>query len=964
MVKAALAVFLALWTPVQAAEPAFDALAHLLHEYAGPVDAAAAQAVEAEAPAGERLAQVSADLALMAEGFELFRAAEHSEAALAHLPDHVVPELRPFFKDRDASLRTIYRTLAVTDYTWASRFPEPPCGPRERRASLLAAGDRLFAGENGELSPWLARLLGPAAVGKSAADALDRASAKSDLSPRDYELLRAKAAKITAALRSEKAAGSERARLYCLRAEVHEALAAAHAVSAAPITASAASGSAADSVVLLAWIADGYAPRAVGAGVMVETAMGPRLLTDERLRAGGQGRLIAIARGKDGGPGPTYPVAIEPASGLVMVGTIPDAPIPALRLASDKAAQGDLVRALGHMRQTGLWTLSQGLVTDARDFSFASDAIIGTDMLGSPLLNASGEVVGLVVLGDGAPVALHLATLRAALARTAPAPVEYAVPAPGGTSSVLTTARPIVGDLHGADGMAIEAGLPSTLGGVNWEGGGGVGNWRPSMSGGRPRSYSGYSSRSSSYSSSDSGGAEIGRALGEALAPLIEALIFRGIPALFRKIGSLFKSKPKSGGSSGSSTVKARAPEKPKEAEKPNPKEPLKVSGIKLTIDRAEALQNETVLLIAELTFTGEEGSKAGHLVDFSRGLPTNAVFLEGPSARSNASGTAFARFVIKHDGKTESFSDLEDEERRMSGEDVVAPLHAEPAPGAKGADAAKGHARRAFSSLSEEAEPEIGDSSDTDSQAVNASVSAGVPTPGVLWSGKIGASAGGLNDDGDFKLLSGRCPSGAAMQAYDPENVAPGEPAKGDMVDSLNEESCREIEFKALHHCAGKNSACLEAKRKELGYLTLGCDILQAAPPTLDFGSSPQWMPKPKRPLKYRCVRPQGKSRGGDGRSGAYFSAPGGAGEGASAKPSFTPDEVGLLRKFFGADMKGALERLKNFLIPDKLSEQTLAKYQRVAESQIERGMDKNGVQKMRLELVRRAITAMRNGK
>lgn len=76
-VRLILAALLAFWTPLaQAAEPSFDALSHLLHNYAGPVDEkAAAAAPETDVPpeTGARLAKIQADLSLMAEGLEAFR---------------------------------------------------------------------------------------------------------------------------------------------------------------------------------------------------------------------------------------------------------------------------------------------------------------------------------------------------------------------------------------------------------------------------------------------------------------------------------------------------------------------------------------------------------------------------------------------------------------------------------------------------------------------------------------------------------------------------------------------------------------------------------------------------------------------------------------------------------------------------------------------------------------------------
>ena len=104
LLRLILVTLIGFWTPfVQAAEPSFDALSHLLHTYAGPVDEKAAEAAAEDSPpdSGARLAQIQSDLSLMAEGLEAFRHPSHTQHALQDLPDHIVPELRPFFKNRD-----------------------------------------------------------------------------------------------------------------------------------------------------------------------------------------------------------------------------------------------------------------------------------------------------------------------------------------------------------------------------------------------------------------------------------------------------------------------------------------------------------------------------------------------------------------------------------------------------------------------------------------------------------------------------------------------------------------------------------------------------------------------------------------------------------------------------------------------------------------------------------------------
>lgn len=660
-----LSALIAFWTPlVQAGEPSFDALSHLLHTYAGPVDEKAAEAApEAEVPpeSGARLAKIQSDLSLLAEGFETFRHPSHAQRALKDLPDHIIPELRPFFKDRDSTLDTVYRTLAVTDYTWALRFPEPTCDPRSRRRSLLASRDGLFTDpKSGDLSPWLSRLLGPSAGGRTAEEALDRASSKQGLSARDYELVRVKVAKITEALNSEKAVGTERAKLYCLRAEAYETLASAHQaaqegpIQAARGTAAADAPDKESSSVLLIAIEEGPNRfRAVGAGVMVETPHGPKVLTDARLMpAEGEDKasLRGFARAKDGAlekPRVLFVERADQASG-VMVGRLQEGDgIPALKIAQGPAARRDFFHAIGHMGASGAWTVSQGLVTETGDGTFASDAILGPDMLGSPLLNDAGEVVGLVVLspGAGAPVAVNVEHLRRVADGNQPAAkdLEFLAARQTGSGSLLTTAMPLVGEMSIPGGGAIEAGLPMSSGGVNWGGGGGVGNWRPKSSAGPPSGYSrSYSAPSSSYGSGKSAGTEIG----EALAPLVEALIFKGIPALFRKIGGLFTPKAKAA-TTNTSTAKVAQKATPPP---PVKKDPLILTGLTLEATPDRGAPGQVVTLTARLTLSDPQASKANIPVSFKAKPETLVRFAGAPRAKTDASGMATTTVTLRRD--------------------------------------------------------------------------------------------------------------------------------------------------------------------------------------------------------------------------------------------------------------------------------------------------------------------------
>lgn len=667
-----LAVLLALAPiPAEAREPVFDALSHLLHEYSGPVDHKAAEAAAgAEAPPGAKLAQVQADLSLMAEGFEAFRHPSHAEQALKTLPDKIVPELRPFFKDRDSSLDALYRTLAVTDYTWAARFPEPPCDPNARRRALLSGKDGLFTDpKTGLLSGWLARLLGPAAYGRGAEEALDRASSKSAVTERDYELLRLKVRKIAEALESEKAVGAARSRLYCARAQAYEDLASAHrSAGEGPVLAASGLGKTpvvdrgAASVLLMAIEEGPDQYRSLGAGVLVDTGKGPRVLTDARVvpeRSEGKASLRAFARPADGktlgSPLLFFVEKVDQKSG-VMVGRLEGGEnIPALKLAAAAPVQDDLVFAIGHMSGAGAWTVIQGLVTAAGKGAFASDALLGPDMLGGPLLNEHGEVAGLAVLPAGAasPAAVAAERLRQLLEDVSPASASSEIEFPEshsrGSASVLTAAMPIFGAGLTAPGAKPVEASQYIYSQTQW---GAVRGKCMANCGG------GSSSGGSSYggTSSNSGGAEIGQALAQALVPVVEALIFKGIPALFRGIGSLI-SKPKTapaaappGRTTAREPVKIPAPVRAPVKAPEKPKEPAKLTGLTLEAVPSSAAPGEKVTLTARVSLSDPEASKAGIIVGFKATPETLVRFDGNPQAKTNHSGVATIVATLRRD--------------------------------------------------------------------------------------------------------------------------------------------------------------------------------------------------------------------------------------------------------------------------------------------------------------------------
>ncbi|MDD5630339.1 MAG: hypothetical protein PHU21_14840, partial [Elusimicrobia bacterium] len=85
----------------RSAEPSADPIQILLQDY--------------PRERGEGLARAEPDLVLIAESFEAFRAPIHAERSREAAAERIAPELRPFFKDRDTILDTVYRTLAVAD---------------------------------------------------------------------------------------------------------------------------------------------------------------------------------------------------------------------------------------------------------------------------------------------------------------------------------------------------------------------------------------------------------------------------------------------------------------------------------------------------------------------------------------------------------------------------------------------------------------------------------------------------------------------------------------------------------------------------------------------------------------------------------------------------------------------------------------------------------------------------------
>ena len=440
--------------PALAAEaPRPDPLAVLITQLSAPSDEKAASAASPSPDEnGARLAKIQASLTVAAAGFEALRAPAHAAAAKDALADETDPALRPFLKNRDASLDAVYRTMAVVDYTWALRFPKPACAPSERRAALLKSGDGLFVDPDiGSLSPWMARLMGPASFGQAPEEALDQAASPTKLTPSAYEKLRVRASQLTETLSAGKAAGADRAAIYCERADDYEQLARSHRAESGPTLASRSTGNddlaaAAGSVFLLA-APEGNDYVVLGAGFLVRTAHGPKLVTDASIVRGRRNIFAFSHPETEGALGRPYTVRVERAAsgaGSAVASLGEESGAPALALADASPAADELVNGLGPLRLAGPWSVTQGLVTRVGSATFSSDAELSAEMAGSPVLNDRGEVAGLMIRRGNEVSALKVEKLRAFLdAGPAESSEEFLASGNSGSASLLTEARSV-----------------------------------------------------------------------------------------------------------------------------------------------------------------------------------------------------------------------------------------------------------------------------------------------------------------------------------------------------------------------------------------------------------------------------------------------------------------------------------------------------------------------------------------
>lgn len=626
----ALAALLAFQPVVQAAE--LSPVEHLLTRVV-PQDEAALASQGPEK--GERLAKLQSDLALVAEGLEGFASEEDAHSSLKRLKNSVEVSAQGQFKDRNSALDAVYRALAIVDYTWAKRLPDAPCSANDARARLLTSD---------ALSSWIASLLGPNTATGSAASALDDASAKTASSVRDYALLRAKIHRMSETLAIDKASGAARASLYCKRAQAYEALSAGIRT-AGPIMASRSSGrDDRDGVFVLA--------RKTAAGIEVlgaATAVEGSVVTDSRLTV--DEGLVILRRGQYG----MIPARVERRdAGLALLSV--DVPVKGYELADNAPAKDDLIHAIAHLERTGAWTETSGLVTSVDANFFQTDAVADVGMVGGAALMVDGRLAGVFVLRRGRvrgqvlewPVAVSAPALRAWLKggeltmSSVPAEIEEA-----GTTSILTASRSLAESLA-PGGHTIEAGYAFSEGGIN----------------ARCVANCDDAAPSSSYGSN--GGAELGQALGKAMAPLVEALIFRGIPALFRGIGSLFKSKPR--------TQKfqpiVRQPEAVQSApvairKEPEPK-PLKIECHLTPVGVPASMTTETVEVKVRLSCDDRNSPQkvelGGRVISFSLAWKGKKAEYEAIESVTDANGFASFSFFIDNPAANaaRSFNDLD----------------------------------------------------------------------------------------------------------------------------------------------------------------------------------------------------------------------------------------------------------------------------------------------------------------
>ncbi|MBI5247810.1 MAG: trypsin-like peptidase domain-containing protein [Elusimicrobia bacterium] len=728
--RATLVLLLAASLPIRA-ETTSDPLWSLLASAVLPADEAAAREA-GDGSDAKGLAGLQADLQLLSEGLESFRDEAQVKVSLVRLEPRVAPAIRPYFRDRATSLRTIYRTLAVVDYTWAKRFPEPPCEPERARRRLLVSDDGLFCNADGTSAPWLVSLLGSGAAGKSAEAALDKASAKKKLDEAAYALRRAQIRRLTLALASDKAVGAARSKLYCARADAFEDLAESQVPLASHVLASRASGPAPEAAV---YFVDG-ARRAAATLLRVNGEF--VLLTDARAVEG-----IDRAKLRSRSEEQTAAVLRRDATlGLAILSFSGEKKTPALVLSKNNPSKNDLVSAIGHDDVAGHWTKTSGLVTKAGAVSFQTDAAISAGFTGGPVLDGAGEVAGVLVsrAADVEEKRWPVAVPAQTLARWLDGPIELSVSEEtienAGTAAILTKAGP--------------SGLTETgLGAWN------IGSLPPPP--GEPRSVCvsrcGGGSSYSGSSSYSSGGEELGQALGQ----LGAQLILKGLPALFQGIGKLFSKKPKA--SAVDQLVDNRRRSPPTETPKPPP-DPLKPSSLSLSVSRTSLAQGEEVEAVATVGFTGKDGGRSGHSVSFTV-VPGGK--LNCPPGATDAGGIARVKcqaIIIEGD---RTFDALQDETRRRLGLKTPERIKRKPAKNDPiGALKERAEGSQDKLVIEEEKQPMTG----TDTPGLDKTISAEEPEEYVVKGDRVTLSGtlGSLSNSTDVIVHDRPCSNGAKL--------------------------------------------------------------------------------------------------------------------------------------------------------------------------------------------------------
>lgn len=763
--RTVLAIILAGVITVRAETPA-DPLWYLLSNSVLAQDEAAVQA-EGDGVADARgLAALQADLLLLSDGLESFRDEAQVKATLMRLGPRTSPELKPFFRDRASSLDAIYRTLAVTDYTWARRFPEAPCVPEDARRKLLENPDGLFQTEDGRAAPWLVALLGRGVDGKSAERALDQAASHLRMSGAAYERRRARIRKLTLALESNKAVGAARSRLYCERAAAFEDLAFHHhhrggeAVLAARTKAPAEP----EKSVFVVLSNSGRA-----AATLLGTKTGSILVTDASVVAGEENpRLLTYSGDLKGVESASKVVRRDAGLGLAILAYSGKLGQPALLPSGEGVSKGDLVSAIGHSDVSGLWTKSSGLVTKNSGGSFQTDAAVSPEFSGGPVFNEEGAVVGILIsrAADTEEKRWPIAVPTSVVVRWLegddisvdrnPEIIEDA-----GTAAILSHARPQLFTAAGFD-PALIARLPPPPPVPN-----GVCVRYCQDPAPRRRAVSNISSTPSP----NSGNAELGEALGK----LGAELILKGIPALFRGFGKMLNGRnksqaqnnnvPNSGQRNDSSSPIVQ------EAPKPPP-DPLRPASLSLSVSRTMMAQGEEVAAVATIGFAGKEGSRAGHDVSFT---VVPAGIINCPPGRTDASGVARVAcqaVVVEIDRK---FDGLQDETRRRLGMKTGGRVARNPAKGDKVAELKE---RFAASQdrlvLEEERHPPAG----TDTPGIDKAIPETELVELVIKGDRVtlGAALGKFEDQAKLDILERPCLSVATC------SLKPGKMASGNL--------------------------------------------------------------------------------------------------------------------------------------------------------------------------------------